>query len=139
VTRDTTINGTKYFIDSYGSYFGYKTDGAYFYEKNNNREVQYFKSPANVNDTYTIDPAGPFCAPNISIGVKNTDTTYTYNSVTYDKLIYYLFNYTIQTCQGTGGSGRYLYSTKIGLYVYNRQANNNSTAYTTVVLKSFTF
>ena len=139
VVRDTTINGTKYFIDSHGTYFGYKSDGAYFFEKNNNREVLYFKYPALVNTTYSIDPAGPFCAPNISITVMNIDTTYTYNSRSYDKLVYYIFNHTIVTCQGNPSTGKYLYSTKIGLFVYSWFANNNSTAYSTVQLKSFNY
>jgi len=139
VVRDTTINGTKYFIDSYGTYFGYKSDGAYFFEKNNNREVLYFKYPAPVNATYAIAPAGPSCASNISITVMNTDTSYTYNTRSYDKLVYYIFNHTIVTCQGTGSTVKYLYSTKIGFFVYGRFANNNTTAYSTVELKSFTY
>jgi len=139
VVRDTTISGTKYFIDSYGTYFGYKSDGAYFFEKNNNREVLYFKYPAPVNTIYSIDPAGPFCTHNTSITVKNTDTSYTYTSHSYDKLVFYIFNYTIVNCQGIPSTAKYLYSTKIGLFVYSRFANNNSTAYSTVELKSFTY
>ena len=139
VVRDTSINGTKYFIDSYGTHFAHKSDGAYFFEKSNNREVLYFKYATSVNSTYTIDPAGPFCVPNISILVRNTDTSYTYNSMNYDKLVYYHFNYTIQTCQGTGSNAKYLYSTKIGFFVYNRHTNNNTTAFTTTELKSFVY
>ena len=139
VVRDTIIGTAKYFIDSYGTHFANKADGHYFFEKNNNREVLYFKYPATVNSSYNINPAGPTCTPTLGILVLNTDTSYTYSGKKYDNLVYYLFNFTHQSCQGTPSNTKYLFSPRIGLFIYSRSANNNSSTYSTVQLKSFVY
>jgi len=140
ILRDTTINSARYFITKNGTHFSNKPDGHYFFDKNLNQEILYFKYPANVNSAHEIRYNSPFSMPLIAVSVLNTDTTYSSNANTYNKSISYLFNYSIiGGCQGFPSTGRYIFSTKIGLFVYNRFGRNNTTEYSTIEMKSFTY
>lgn len=118
ISRDTMINGSKYYITTSNYYFSNQTTGYFEFDKNLSRENLIYKNPASATDLYTsyaLSTPPSNCILKFDAQVKNIDTTEMANGKTYEKLLYYYFNYYSQNCQTIPTYTYELYSSKMGL------------------------
>ena len=141
IAKDTSINGSKYFVTTSNYYFSNKADGYYEYDRNIHQENLIYKlnSTAAYQGFYlTIPPST--CMVAFTAQPTNSDTTHTGYGKTYDKLLYYTMSRYSTNCQYLPTYSKDLFSNKVGLRILLLFYSGTPAALSQrIELKSFTY
>ena len=141
IAKDTSINGSKYFVTTSNYYFSNKADGYYEYDRNIHQENLIYKlnSTAAYQGFYlTIPPST--CMLAFTAQPTNSDTTHTGYGKTYDKLLYYTMSRYSTNCQYLPTYSKDLFSNKVGLRILLLFYSGTPAALSQrIELKSFTY